>query len=45
MNMKLNKLIIMSGALLGTACASSPKLNYPEAVKEDVTDEYFGTVV
>lgn len=39
------KSLFMTGLLLTVACGSSPKLSYPDARTEDVSDLYFGTEV
>ncbi|MBQ5533050.1 MAG: S9 family peptidase, partial [Bacteroidales bacterium] len=40
--MKTNKLMIMGICLLCTACGNKGKITYPEAERQDVTDNYFG---
>ena len=40
--MKKNKLMVMGICLLCTACGNKGKINYPEAERQNVTDNYFG---
>lgn len=46
MKYSFSKFLIMSGLfLVATSCGTSPKLSYPEARKDAVSDNYFGTEV
>ncbi|RGN46075.1 S9 family peptidase [Bacteroides sp. AF16-49] len=43
--MKTKHLILMSGMAIISACSSKTTLSYPEAIKDNTVDTYFGTEV